>query len=395
MSDLMPSFAASMREVDRAEWDALALPSSSPLLSWGFLSLLEESGSVSPDTGWTPAHLLLRRGGRLVAAAPFYLRGDSWGDFVFDFELAEAAESLRAPYYPKLVGMVPATPVPAWKVLVAEGEDEAALSALVLAAAEETARASGLAGLQLNWIDPAFEPLVRGSGRFFEWSHQGFLWRDGDAAGRSYGDFPGYLAAFSKNMRRNVLREREGLAAAGIESRVLGAREAAATPGLLTRMADFYEATNDKFGPWAARFLSRDFFLRLPEFLPEGWLLSAGHERGAPLGEPLGLAFLLEGEERLYGRYWGAARPEPGLHFELCYYRPIEYALERGLSSFDPGMGSEHKARRGFRSVLSPSFHLAFDRRVAALLKRYLPLASEEAAAEAKALDRELPFKEE
>jgi len=394
VADLELSFAPRMAVIDRGEWDALALPYGSPLLTWGFLALLEESGSIVPGRGWTPSHLLLRRGGRLVAAAPFYLKTGSAGEFVFDHQLAELAAELGAPYYPKLVGMVPATPSPAWRVLVAPEEDAERMTALVVDGAAQAARGAGLGGLHLQWVAEDLAPLLRGKRGFAEWQRQSFLWSDADARGEPFGDFPGYLAAFSKNMRRNVGRERAGLAAAGVTSRILGAEEAAATPGLLGRMADYYETTNDKFGPWAARFLDRDFFLRLPEFLPTGWLLAAGYEAGAAPSEPLGLAFLFEGRDRLYGRYWGAARAEPGLHFELCYYRPIEYALERGLASFDPGMGSEHKARRGFRSRLASSFHLVFDRRLARILAEALPAANKAAAEEAGELDRELPFKE-
>jgi len=284
--------------------------------------------------------------------------------------------------------------------MIARGEDEARISALCLDIAAETAEASGLGALQFNWVDPEFAPRFGARGRLLEWSHQSYLWSDsieGEAGFESsaggYGNFESYLRAFSKNMRRNVRREREGLAAAGVTSRIIRSAEAASHPKLLSRMADFYESTNDKFGPYAARFLERDFFLRLPEFMDEGWLLSAGYERDAPIDDPIGLAFLFEGKNRLFGRYWGAARFVPGLHYELCYYRPIEYALERGIHAFDPGMGSEHKARRGFRSVLAPSFHLAFDKRIQNLLAGYIPLASREASRAARALDEELPFK--
>jgi len=387
------SFAPSMRAVDRTEWDALAGRYGSPLLGWGFLALLEESGSIGPDTGWSPAHLLLRRkdadgAARLVAAAPFYAKSHSWGEFVFDFEFAEIARRSRASWYPKLVGMVPATPAPAWRVMVAEGEDEAALCSLALESAERAAREAGLAGIHLLWPDPAFAALPRAES-WTGWEHQVFLWTD-----EGYGDFPGWLDSFSKNMRRNVSRERAAVRAAGVETRMVDAREAASRPGLLEAMADMYESHNDKFGPWAAKFLTRDFFLRLPEFMETGWALAAGFERGAgAAGDPLALAFLLEGKERLYGRYWGAAREVDCLHFELCYYLPIEHALAAGLGSFDPGMGSPHKARRGFRSLLSLSLHRPFDRRMAALMERVLPGINAEESASARALDGELPYK--
>lgn len=391
-----------MADIPRAEWDALASPYGNPLLSWGFLALLEESLSIGPETGWTPAHALARRDGELVAAAPFYIKTHSWGEFVFDFEFAEIARRYKAEWYPKLVGMVPATPAPAWRVLVRRAErgaergaEEGGLEKAVLEAASGAAREAGLAGLHVLWPEPGTAALLRGeaqkrSSSWAEWDHQAFLWTD-----EGYGDFAGYLDSFSKNMRRNVRREREAVAAAGVSTRIIGPQEARARPGLLAAMADLYDSHNDKFGPWAAKFLTRDFFLRLPEFMEEGWALAAAFDGGVALDrdEPVALAFLLEGKDRLYGRFWGARREVPGLHFELCYYLPIEYALSEGIGSFDPGMGSPHKARRGFRSIMAPSFHLPFDRRLASLMSRVLPGVNAEERAQAAALDGELPFK--
>lgn len=417
VDDLEISFESRMADIPRAEWDRLAAPSGNPLLSWGFLALLEASGSMTPQTGWTGAHALARRGGALVAAAPFYIKTHSWGEFVFDFEFAEIAQRAKAEWYPKLVGMVPATPAPAWQVLVAPeiergSEEEFRLASAVLEAAADAAREAGIAGLHVLWPEQGTASLLRGSssapddrrpGRlaaplraapgWAEWDHQAFLWTDD-----GYGDFRGYLDSFSKNMRRNVGRERQAVADAGIATRMIGPEEAGAKPRLLEAMADLYESHNDKFGPWAAKFLERDFFLRLPEYMPKGWALSAAFKTRAAIGsagegDPVALAFLLEGRDRLYGRFWGAREDVPGLHFELCYYLPIEYALSNGIASFDPGMGSPHKARRGFRSVMAPSFHMPFDRRIADFMCRVLPAVNAEERERAAALDEELPFK--
>jgi uncharacterized protein len=398
MSALEISFAQRMADIPRAEWDRLAAPHGNPLLSWGFLALLEASGSMTPETGWIGAHALARRDGELVAAAPFYIKTHSWGEFVFDFEFAEIAEKIGTLWYPKLVGMVPATPAPAWRVLTRPGEGS--LELLLVEAAASAAQEAELGGIHVLWPEPGTAELLRGLRfgddtrnsamrplSFSEWTHQAFLWTDS-----GYGDFEGYLDSFSKNMRRNVRREREAVEAAGITTRMIGPREAAATPGLLESMAELYESHNDKFGPWAAKFLERDFFLRLPNFLPdEGWVIAAAYGSGD--AEPLALAFLLEGKDRLYGRFWGTRREVSGLHFELCYYLPIEYALEKGISSFDPGMGSPHKARRGFRSIMAPSFHMPFDRRLGKLMNEVLPDVNAQEEEEAAALDAELPFK--
>jgi hypothetical protein len=386
-----------MAEVSPGEWDALTLPCDRPLLSWGFLSLLETSGSITGKTGWIPSHALVRENGVLVAAAPFYIKTHSWGEFVFDFEFAELAERLGKAWYPKLVGMVPATPSPAWRVLVrpeARGtEEELVLSRLLIEAVSNAAREARLGGLHILWPESVTAARLAATDGFVMWEHQSFLWTDS-----GYGDFAGYLDSFSKNMRRNVRREREAVAFAGIETRMIDAREAAAHPAILETMAELYESHNDKFGPWAARFLEPGFFLRLPEFLPEGWLLSAAFDRGESFesgDEPLALAFLLAGEERLYGRFWGTSREVDSLHFELCYYQPIEYALEHGIASFDPGMGSPHKARRGFASLSAPSFHLVFDHKLASIMESALAAANAEERAHIDGLNEDLPFKKD
>ncbi|HTX74239.1 MAG TPA: GNAT family N-acetyltransferase [Rectinemataceae bacterium] len=404
MADYEISFAPRMSEIEAEEWDSLARACGCPLLRWGLLALLESSGSITPETGWTAAHLLIRRREagipRLVAAAPFYVKTHSWGEFVFDFEFAELAQRVGASYYPKLVGMVPATPAPAWRVMTAPGEDRILLTRLALDAATEAAREAKLGGLHILWPDrsvseavlqgPDSAPVRRGgresvTDAWIRWDHQSFLWSD-----RGFGDFDGFLDSFSKNMRRNVRREREAVRSAGIETRMIEPGQADAAT--LERMAELYEAHNARFGPWAAKFLTRDFFLRLPEFMPEGWLLSAAFDGSSSL--PFALAFLFAGPDRLYGRYWGSLREESGLHFELCYYLPIEYALQRGIASFDPGMGSPHKARRGFSSTLAPSLHRIFDRRLASVIGRFMPQINAEEAAQVEALDRDLPYKE-
>lgn len=400
MPDLEVSLATSMRSINKAEWDSLASSSGWPLVSWGYLALLEESGSIRSETGWHALHILVRRKGKLVAAAPFYIKTHSWGEYVFDFGLAKAAENAGVPWYPKLVGAIPATPCPAWRVLTAVDENPEELEAMVINASEKLARKMGLSGVHILWPDAhTADSLARArdcaEGTWTRWAHQAFLWTDS-----GYGDFPGFLNSLSKNMRRNIRRERESIRSRGIETRILRAEEAKRRPRLLESMADLYEAHNARFGPWAAKFLTREFFTKLPEYLAEGWAIGAAFEPVSADGsdaekqpEMLALSFLFEGHDRLYGRFWGARRDVPNLHFELCYYLTIEYALERGIGSFDPGMGSPHKARRGFRPIDAPSFHNIFDARLAALTKRALREASAAELAEIEELNRELPYK--
>jgi len=383
-----------MRSIQKAEWDALAGRYRNPFLTWSFLALLEDSLSICTETGWTPNHLLIRDSGHLLAAAPFYAKTHSMGEFVFDFEFARVAETIGAAWYPKLVGMVPATPAPLWRVLVDQSADESALITKAFSITGEAAQKAGLGGIHLLWPAPDFvgkvSSILEARLGYSEWKHSTFIWTD-----EGYGDFEGYLSSFSKNMRRNVKRERASVEAAGIETRIITPAEAKADPRLMETMADYYEDTNARFGPWSAKFLTREFFRLLPEYLQTGWFMTAGYlrEDTDPDRLPHALALLFESGDSLYGRYWGTRGRIDGLHFELCYYLPIAYALAHGIKRFDPGMGSEHKAHRGFRSVLAPSFHQSFDTRMTAILKKYLPIAGAQEVDYAQSLNEELPFK--
>jgi len=260
---------------------------------------------------------------------------------------------------------------------------------------EETARSGGFSGLHLQWVDPSFAAvagLVQGPGSvplppqqsWIPWERQVYRWEN-----PGYPDFAAFTGAFSKNMRRNVGRDRALVAAAGIQTRVLAGTEVPSSYWDL--MGRYYARTNDKFGPWAARFLPPAFFDLAPRYIADQVRFSAAFRAGQD--HPLALALLFEGDEGLWGRYWGSGSDEPGLHFEVCYYRPIEWAIERGLAFFDPGMGSHHKARRGFRAFTVPGFHRVFDQRLAAVFRRAVREASKEEVAFAAELNRELPFK--
>lgn len=382
----MPSyeidFVGSVYGVDRASWNACAA-ASNPFLSWDFFALLEDSGSVSPESSWVPAHAILSRGGAVVAYLPLFSVTGSGGSFVWDDGMEDVAGIAGLRWFPKLTGAVPFTPAPVWRPLVVAGEDDAEIMAACAGSASEAARAGGFSGAHFQWVDPAFAAALRGGG-WLEWGHQVYRW---DNAG--YGSFEDFTGSFSKNMRRNVARDKADVASAGVTVRVLRGDEAG--PLTWRLMADYYERTNDKFGPWAARFLPRAFFELAPARIGGAVRFSAAYERGAVA--PVALAMLFQGGGGLWGRYWGSAADLPGLHFETCYYAPIAYAIAEGLSSFDPGMGSEHKARRGFRSSLASSFHRVFDPALRRVYSGALAEASAAEAAAAEGLNADLPFK--
>jgi uncharacterized protein len=371
-----------LAEIPEKEWNALTGQAPTPVFDWAWLHLLETAGGLDARHGWTPLHLTLWRGSDLVAGAPLYGRADSWGDFVYDFSFADAAARVGANWYPKLVGMCPATPSVGWRVFVRPGEDQAELEAQWFAAADALAQSVGAASLQANFTDPAWSDGLEGTWR--RWSHQNFLWKNQD-----YTDFDGYLGAFDKNQRRNIKRERKSLAEQGLSQRIVSGHDIPeAWFGLMGRL---YDSTNDQFGPWAAKFLEPSFFGALGSIRH---LLSFSATFLGDDPVPMALGFLLGKNGRLVGRYWGEREHFSDQYFNVCYYGPIEEAIRLGYRDFDPGAGSELKVRRGFQSERNVSLHRFYDAAADKLFATYLGRMNRQEEARIAALNEAVPFKQ-
>jgi predicted N-acyltransferase len=373
-----------LSEIPREAWDALAVPLETPVLEWEWLRQMEISGSMRPETGWLPCHLTMWSGSDLVAAAPLYIKGHSAGEFVWDYVWADVAGQLGIRYYPKLVGMSPATPVPGYRFLIAPGSDEESLTGLMLERIDQLCRANNLSGVSFNYVDPAWKPQLEAIG-FTPWEHQSFLWRN-----RGFASFEEYLALFDKNQRRNIRRERRKMEEQGLRLTPLTGEQISLSH--LERMYRYYELTNAQFGPWAAKFLTREFFTGLHEAYRHRLLLVEVRQEG--LDEPVGMSFLIAKGGGLYGRYWGAESYYDSLHFNACYYAPIEWAIEHGVESFDPGIGSAHKVRRGFEAVANWSLHRFRDGRLARIMSTHIEQLNHMEREQIDGLNETLPFAE-
>jgi len=342
--------ARAIGEIPRNDWNSLVADGDLPFLEWDWLAALEESGSAAPETGWLPLHITVREGKKLLAAAPLYLKTHSLGEFGFDHRWAQAAAALKRPYYPKLVGVVPATPAAGYRFLHLPGEDREALDRLLFDAAEDICRTNRIAGLHILFADPSWAEAAARRG-YHRWTHHHYLWENPGFAG--FGD---YIAAFSKNQRKNIRKEAGRADGQGIGIRIVEGRDA--PEDYFRRMFELYTITNDKFVPWDARFVNEDFFLRLGRSFRDR---RAFVEARRPDGGLIALAMLVRKGGRLWGRYWGAYEEVRDLHFGACYYAPLSWAISEGIRTFDPGAGSPHKVRRGFRAVEDYSFHKLFD----------------------------------
>jgi predicted N-acyltransferase len=353
-----------------------------PFFSWNWLQGLEASGSIVPSQGWQPCHLGLWRGNTLVALAPLYLKGHSYGEFVFDQSFAQLAGQMGLRYYPKLVGMSPLSPVEGYRFLISAQEDKGALTDELFRQIEAFCVRQRLLSCNLLYVDPAFAHEARDRG----WS----LWLNEQSEWSNPGltSFDDYLARFNANQRRNIRRERQSVAAAGLRVTPLTGE---AIPGsLLARMHDFYAQHCNRWGIWGSKYLTADFFRVAAERLRSNLVLFSAHE-GDP-HSPVAMAFCVHNGQRLWGRYWGSDVEVNHLHFEVCYYAPLEWAITHGLKSFDPGAGGSHKKRRGFIAKPRLSAHRWFEPGFAAILQGWLPKANAYRQEEIAAINADLPF---
>ena len=371
--------------VPRESWNALAGALETPVLEWEWLHRLEASESMRPESGWLPVHLTVWAGSELVAAAPLYLKGHSEGEFVWDYIWADVAGRLGIPYYPKMVGMSPATPVSGYRFLIAPGEETDRLTAVMVEAIDALCRRNNVAGLSFNYVDPRWLDAMQALG-FVAWKHQSFVWEN-----PGFDSFEDYLWSFDKNQRRNIRRERRKLSDQHLVIRPFTGGQI--TTALLQKMYRFYELTNARFGPWAAKYLNREFFTGLGEDYRHRILLLGAFEADDG-GDPVGMSFLLWKNDRLYGRYWGTDGQYDSLHFNACYYSPIEWAIQNGIRLFDPGIGSTHKARRGFQATANWSLHRFYDPNLARIMAEHIEEINRMEQERIDMLNRTLPFAE-
>ncbi len=348
-------------EVSPAEWDALLTAGSGPFLRHGFLSSLEDAGTLELKTGWVPRIPVVRRAGRLIAAVPAYVKLHSFGEFVFDHGWANFAERIGVAYYPKLLVGVPFTPVTGPRFLVAPGEDRPALVAALGKMLGELAGELRCSGVHVNFaLDDEVETLL--SLGYLERHGIQYHWhRDGAAS------FDDYLSRFNSKRRNQLKRERRSPGEQGLSLDVLRGSQ---LEGKAELAYEIYLSTVEKF-VWGRQYLNRSVF--------DHWIERCGDELELVLarregGEVVAGAVNFASPDRLFGRYWGCFEELKNLHFNVCYYRGIEECIHRGLDVFEPGAGGEHKLVRGFRPTITRSAHLILHRGLRSAIGQHLEL---------------------
>jgi hypothetical protein len=376
LTDPIVRIHQSPSEIDAADWDELLAQQSlpSPFMRHAYLAALHESGSASAASGWIARFVTLWRGGQLVAACPLYVKDHSYGEYVFDWAWANAYEQHGLAYYPKAVVAVPFTPVPGARLLARDAESRALLVQAVVAWCKE----ESLSSLHLLFGDDPDIAACAEAGLMLRHTVQ-FHWEnrppalDGEAGG--WTDFDAFLASLSHDKRKKIRQERRKVHEAGVSFRwSRGADIGAADWDFFYRC---YARTYREHGN--APYLSRDFFRRMAETMPEAWLLFVAQRAGKPIATSLiALSANSSGPGDAtsplvaYGRYWGALERVDCLHFEACYYQPLQWCIEHGVQRFEGGAQGEHKMARALMPVKTTSAHWLAHPAFADAVERFL-----------------------
>jgi len=327
-----------------------------PFLDHRFFLALENSASATPETGWQPQHIILEQNGRPVALMPLFLKSHSRGEYVFDQGFAQAFERAGGQYYPKLLSAIPFTPVTAPKLLVPSKEEE--LAGVLLSAAKQLALQLGASSLHATFV-PAGEQKLAAANNWlsrydtqFHWSNDGFA------------SFEDFLATLSSRKRKVIRRERKVALASGLKVDWLTGEQI--TQSHWERFFAFYQDTGGR--KWGHPYLTREFFSLLGQSMSERVVLMMVYDGN----EYIAGALNMRGRDTLYGRYWGSTKKVPFLHFELCYYQAIDFAIANGLKTVEAGAQGEHKLARGYQPVKTRSIHWFADRGLSRAVGNYL-----------------------
>ena len=369
----------SLSEIDEATWQRFANLEGSPrdpFLSYAFLNALEQSGSVSADVGWLPYHLVLEDEAKQpLGVMPLYLKGHSQGEYIFDYSWADAFERAGGRYYPKMLSAIPFTPATGRRLLVASSEHESAL----VSGAAQIASEMNISSVHLNFLDQAAWRR-RGDEGWLLRTHKQYHWQN-----QGYKTFDDFLDCLSSKKRKNIKRERRDALANDLE--ILRLTGAEITEAHWDAFYQFYIDTGSR--KWGTPYLTRSFFSLVSATMAEDILLVMVRRDGRYIAGAINFI----GGDCLFGRNWGCIEHHPFLHFEVCYYQAIEFAIEHGLSRVEAGAQGEHKLARGYMPSHTYSAHWIVHDGFRDAVGRYLEEERTHVAEEIDYLEQFSPFK--
>ncbi|KIN62516.1 DUF482 multi-domain protein [Sulfitobacter noctilucicola] len=372
-------------EIGQSEWDACACPEAGngsppndPFTTYRFMSALEKSGSVGPGTGWQQQHLAAFVEGQLIAVAPLYAKMHSQGEYIFDHNWAHALERAGGRYYPKLQIAVPHTPATGRRFLTRPGFEDIGKRALIQGAVQ-VADNNQLSSVHITFCTEDEAVFGEEMGLMVRKSQQ-FHWRNA-----GYADFDGFLGSLNSRKRKNIRKERAQAQAFGGEIHTFTGDQI--LPEHWDAFWQFYQDTGAR--KWGTPYLTREFFDIAQDTLRDDMALVLAERDGRWIAGALNFI----GSDALYGRYWGCIEHHPCLHFELCYYRAIDFAIERGLHTVEAGAQGEHKLARGYLPSVVWSLHWMRDEGFGNAVADYLEAERDAVEQEIEILTEYGPFK--
>ena len=387
--DISIELLTSINAIPAADWNTLnfnhsvdlgqSAANATPLLSHAFLSALESSGSVGTGTGWSPRHLIVKRGDHLIGAIPLYLKSHSYGEYVFDWAWADAYQRSGLDYYPKLLSAIPFSPITSARLLSQRASVTSNVRQLMIDALESAMQQHKLSSVHVLFPDEASAQQFEAAGWLKRTGVQ-FRWQN-----KNYTNFEDFLATLSHDKRKKIHQERKKVQLAGVVCRPIKGAEVSDGDW------DFFYACycNTYREHHSTPYLTRAFFSEIGTTMPENCLLILAEIDGKPIASALNIY----SETTLYGRYWGAMQFVSGLHFELCYYQAQQFCIAEKITYFEGGAQGEHKLARGFEPRPTCSYHKIAHPDFEMAIKDFLNRESAGIAAYTNELEERAPFK--
>ena len=372
----------SIKEISKEIWNELANEINNPFYEWTWIKNLEISKSVSRETGWQPLYFVAYKNEEILGIAPLFLKNHSYGEFIFDQSFARLAQELNLNYYPKLIGMSPYSPVNGYQFLYKKNKDKKEITNLLINHIESFAITNKILSCNFLYIDESWGNHLKSLG-YHKWINSSSEWRSNGE--KTFDDF---LSRFNSNQRKNIKKERKSITKQDIKVEIFN--EDDINQEILKKMHNFYEQHCSRWGVWGSKYLTSTFFEKIVDNKKNLLLFSASKNDSNDI---FAMSMCVKNKNNLWGRYWGSQEEISNLHFELCYYQPIEWAIKNSIHFFDPGAGGKHKRRRGFFAKSTISLHKWFDKNMENIIYPWLNEVNKQTEKEIEFENNSIPFK--
>jgi len=371
----------SIYEIPASEWDNIYSKINNPFYEYCWFKNLEESKSVSRETGWQPLYFIAYLNNEIYAIAPLFLKNHSYGEFIFDQSFARLAQDLNLSYYPKLIGMSPYSPIEGYQFGYKQNLNKLEITRILVNYIDDFAQKNNILSCNFLYVNKEWGELLKDLG-YSDWFNVSSEWENNNEI--NFGEF---LSRFNSNQRKNIKKERKSILKENINIETF--RGESIDANIIDKMHYFYEQHCLKWGVWGSKYLTYNFFENAISNKNNILIFSAFKDS---IKDPIAMSMCIKNDEKLWGRYWGSSEEISNLHFELCYYQPIEWSIKNNIKYFDPGAGGKHKRRRGFYAKCTISYHKWFNKSMNGIIKPWLIQANLETSNQIKLENESIPF---